>query len=211
MLAGGPFFPRYVCGDPGKWGLNFGNMILISGYIKGSCHCQIVVVTSRTYRHVCTWYRNWNLCEIWGFLCCDQIFWDDISVFAWLDTEPQWIRPYDDDDHHHHHVSILRTSQQLAAPIFSPCTQYKVMRIWANMVFKLHYFDYFYGKTNKMHQCIKFILFWNAIPHISNSLSVHHQELKTVHTATGICQTDTVVCLLANRQTVQNVWSGIQK
>ena len=27
-------------------------------------------------------------------------------------------------------------------------------------------------------------------------LSVHHQELKTLHTATGICQTDTVVCLL---------------
>jgi len=26
---------------------------------------------------------------------------------------------------------------------------------------------------------------------------VHHQEFKTVHTATGICQTDTAVCLLA--------------
>ena len=36
--------------------------------------------------------------------------------------------------------------------------------------------------------------------HVSDSLSVHHQEFKTVHTATGICQTDTAVCLLASRQ-----------
>jgi len=64
-----------------------------------------------------------------------------------------------------------------------------------------------------MHQCIKFILFWNDTLHVSDSLSVHHQEFKTVHTATGICQTDTAVCLLANRQqyqvavcTVLNSW-----
>jgi len=49
-----------------------------------------------------------------------------------------------------------------------------------------------------MHQCIKFILFWNDTVHVSNGLSVRHQELKTVHTATGICQTDTAVCLLAS-------------
>ena len=49
-----------------------------------------------------------------------------------------------------------------------------------------------------MHQCIKFILFWNDILHVSDGLSVHHQELKTVHIATGIYQTDTAVCLLAD-------------
>jgi len=32
-----------------------------------------------------------------------------------------------------------------------------------------------------MHQCIKFILFWNDILHVSDGLSVHHQEFKTVH------------------------------
>jgi len=53
---------------------------------------------------------------------------------------------------------------------------------------------YFYSKTNQMHQCIKFILFWNDTLHVSDGLSVHHQEFKTVHTATGICQT------LATRQ-----------
>jgi len=47
-----------------------------------------------------------------------------------------------------------------------------------------------------MYQCIKFILFWSDTPHVSDALSVHHQEFKTVHTATGICQTDTAVCLL---------------
>ena len=58
----------------------------------------------------------------------------------------------------------------------------------------------YYSKTNEMHQCIKFILFWNDTLHVSDGLSVHHQEFKTVHTATGICQTDTAVYLLANRK-----------
>jgi len=50
-----------------------------------------------------------------------------------------------------------------------------------------------------MHQNIIFILFWNETVHVSDGPSVHHQEFKTVHTATGICQTDTAVCLLADR------------
>ena len=57
---------------------------------------------------------------------------------------------------------------------------------------------YFYSKTNKMHQCIKFILFWNGTLHVSDDLSVHHQEFKTVHTATGFYQRDIAVCLLAS-------------
>jgi len=51
-----------------------------------------------------------------------------------------------------------------------------------------------------MHQCIKFILFWNDTLHVSDGLPVHHQEFHAVHTATGICQTDTAVYLLASRQ-----------
>ena len=51
-----------------------------------------------------------------------------------------------------------------------------------------------------MHQCIKFILFWNDTLHVSDGLPVHHQEFKIVHKAKGICQTDTAVCLLASRQ-----------
>ena len=50
-----------------------------------------------------------------------------------------------------------------------------------------------------MHQFLKFILFWNNTLHVLDGLSVHHQEFKTVHTATGTCQTDTVTCLLASR------------
>jgi len=51
-----------------------------------------------------------------------------------------------------------------------------------------------------MLQCIEFILFWNDTLHVSDGLSVHHQQFKTVHTATGICQTDTAVYLLASSQ-----------
>ena len=52
------------------------------------------------------------------------------------------------------------------------------------------------GKTNQMHQLLNFILFWNNTLHVSDDLSVHHKEFKTVHTATGICQTGTATCLL---------------
>jgi hypothetical protein len=36
--------------------------------------------------------------------------------------------------------------------------------------------------------------FWDNTPRVSDGLSVHHQELKTVHTATGICQRGTAIC-----------------
>jgi len=35
---------------------------------------------------------------------------------------------------------------------------------------------------------------WTNTLHVLDGLSVHHQEFKTVHTATGICQTDTAEC-----------------
>jgi len=46
-----------------------------------------------------------------------------------------------------------------------------------------------------MHQFFKFILFWNNTLHVLDGLSVHRQVFKVVHTATGICQTDTDTCL----------------
>jgi len=36
----------------------------------------------------------------------------------------------------------------------------------------------------------RFILFLKNTIHVSEGLSVHHQEIKTLHTATGICQTE---------------------
>jgi hypothetical protein len=41
-----------------------------------------------------------------------------------------------------------------------------------------------------MHQIINFILFCSSTLHVSDGLSVHHQESKTIHTASGICKTD---------------------
>ena len=45
---------------------------------------------------------------------------------------------------------------------------------------------YFYSNTNQMHQFLKFILFCSSTLHVSDGLSVGHQESKTVHTASGI-------------------------
>jgi len=55
----------------------------------------------------------------------------------------------------------------------------------------------FCSKTNQMHQILKFILFCSSTQHVSDGLSVHHQESKTIHTAPGVCQTDSADCLLA--------------
>ena len=44
----------------------------------------------------------------------------------------------------------------------------------------------FYSNTNYMHN---FSSLLNITLHFSDGISVHHQELKTVHTASGICQT----------------------
>jgi len=75
-----------------------------------------------------------------------------------------------------------------------------------------------------MHQCIQFILFWNDTLHVPDGLSVHHQEFKTVRTATGVCQillsacwvqectyinrhmSDRYCCVLASKQTAVSVW-----
>jgi len=48
-----------------------------------------------------------------------------------------------------------------------------------------------------MQQRRKFILFWKDALHFSDGLSINRQEFRTVHTTTGICQTDTAVCLLS--------------
>jgi hypothetical protein len=48
-----------------------------------------------------------------------------------------------------------------------------------------------------MQHCLKVILFWSDDVHVLDGHFVHHQEFKTVHTATGIFQTDIADCLLA--------------
>jgi uncharacterized membrane protein len=55
----------------------------------------------------------------------------------------------------------------------------------------------FYSKTNEMHQILKIILFCSCTPHVSDGLSVHLQKSETVHTASGVCKTDSADCLLA--------------
>jgi hypothetical protein len=51
-----------------------------------------------------------------------------------------------------------------------------------------------------MHQFLKSILFFRGTVHVSDGLSIHYQEAKIVHTASGVCQTDSADCLLASSQ-----------
>jgi len=44
-----------------------------------------------------------------------------------------------------------------------------------------------------MHLFIRLFILVNAL-HVSDGLSVHDQELKTAHTATGIYQTGAATC-----------------
>jgi len=47
-------------------------------------------------------------------------------------------------------------------------------------------------------------LFYLAVAlHVLDGLSVHQQESKVVHTASGICQTDSADCLLAGTRRKQ--------
>jgi len=47
--------------------------------------------------------------------------------------------------------------------------------------------------TAKPTRCISVskLFYWSNTLHVSDGLSVHHQELKTLYAATGICQTHT--------------------
>jgi len=44
---------------------------------------------------------------------------------------------------------------------------------------------YFYSKSNQMHN-ISNLFYFGTTLHVSDSLSIHHQESKTVHTSSGM-------------------------
>ena len=59
-------------------------------------------------------------------------------------------------------------------------------------------FNTFYISVVKLTRCTSFSnLFQNNTLHVSDGLSVYHQDFKTVHTATRVCQTDTATYLQA--------------
>ena len=51
-----------------------------------------------------------------------------------------------------------------------------------------------------MHNISNLFYFGNNTLHVSDGLSVHHQESKTVHTASGICHTGSV------QATTERIW-----
>jgi len=52
-------------------------------------------------------------------------------------------------------------------------------------------------EQNQREALISQIYFWNGTVHVSDNISVHHQESRTVHTTTGICHTGYADCLLS--------------
>jgi hypothetical protein len=89
--------------------------------------------------------------------------------------------------------------------VFTYCTYFTVCRIMSTYVKCVFVTLYVCSKTNEMHQFFKFILFCSSILHVSDSLSVH-QASKTVHTASGICQTDSADCLLVGMR-----WNSLER
>jgi hypothetical protein len=72
---------------------------------------------------------------------------------------------------------------------------------------------HFYSKTKELHQFLKFILFCSSILHVSDGLSVHHQESNTVHTASDVCQIGNgnekelqFHLVPASKQSAESVW-----
>jgi hypothetical protein len=63
------------------------------------------------------------------------------------------------------------------------------------VVEQLHSFE----RTNKIRYTIFFITV-NAL-HVSGGFFAHHQELKTVHTASGICQACLLLLLMMGGET----------
>jgi hypothetical protein len=52
-----------------------------------------------------------------------------------------------------------------------------------------------------MHQFLKFISFWTNTIHVSDCLSIHHQEFELVHTARGI-----IIIIFINCKWVDTRW-----
>ena len=88
----------------------------------------------------------------------------------------------------HYRVRIwtLNNSLSLSSTFCSPSLSISNVRrsVWT---FRL----YFYSRTNQMHN-ISNLFYFGTTLHVSDGLSVHHQESKTVHTASGICHTGSV-------------------
>jgi len=66
------------------------------------------------------------------------------------------------------------------------------------------YFGIRFLKQNQREALISQIYFWNRPLHVSDSISVHHQEPSTVHTAIGVGHTGFADSLRASSQ--QNLY-----
>jgi len=80
----------------------------------------------------------------------------------------------------------------------SSASRYSIVQICAGSLLTKSLYTISIIKPTRCTNVSNLFYFWNNTLHVSDGLSVHHQEFKTVHTATGICQTDTAVYLLSS-------------
>ena len=69
---------------------------------------------------------------------------------------------------------------------------------------------YFYSKTNQMHNISNLFYFGTTLYLVSDGLSTHHQESKTVHTASGICHTGSVAAASKQPQNLYGMMLYVQ-
>ena len=51
-----------------------------------------------------------------------------------------------------------------------------------------------FSEYNQKMRCFSIYLFLYDALHVSDGFCVHHQEFKTAHTASGVCQTNAATC-----------------
>ena len=172
-------------------------LLYVAWTVRGS-HCTwFVLYVVRTVRGLnCTWLVLYVACTVHGFYCTWLVLcvaWTVRGLYCtWLvlyvvrtvsGLYCTWFVLY-----------VVRTLRGLYCTWFQSVSCSSCCSEQWGLRCTIH----FYSKINKLHQCIKFNLLWNDTLHVSDGLSVHHQEFNTVHTATGICQTGTAVCRVLN-------------
>jgi hypothetical protein len=88
---------------------------------------------------------------------------------------------------------------------------YSLMSISVNLTFMGPCIvNVFLSTTNKMQHYIIFFIIVKAL-HVSSGLSAHHQELKSVHAASGIFQTCLLLPLAANKFAASGTSKQVRK
>jgi hypothetical protein len=102
---------------------------------------------------------------------------------------------------------FCKTEQPRYTAVHAPPHSAEVKNAWSYIPTSSYVFVmYRDSPIVKPTRCTSFSnnLFLYSTLHVSDGLSVHHQEFRIVHTATDICQTDTATCLLEGMSSISS-------